>query len=1373
MMELSVLSLNPLQTKNPVVEELQGQGIRAEYDAWNSHLNSELKRFAESDETVKATELSLMVAKAILQPSGEMNLDTLHRIQQELTGGDAIESSIAEMLDQIASSQGFFDHLSQVCSSGGDKERAVVNISLHRPLSHPISDGELRCVLLAHFLVPVQGSGSAEKAWQARGCCAEQILDDFVSLLRNDYVERPIQGQQCLFWGQESEAFLEAVYASESGPGLETPPIVSAPLVDQWMYAVNTMRFLPSSLIVNRTDSRIKFFKDILAAFCDAAVSLKREDVAKLYRDDFFKLATVCDQGGDHIIIQKEGIQSLNTCALYGTSRYWPSLCIGGTICSTVSEFVESAKKVFLDACGAVDQLAWKGRSGETQSVEDQLSLALSKVYTSLSPGDLLGVQDLIVPIALGQLAQGEVVTNSLPNDLHHVSMLARWIRTKTPSTRIPSNMGLLLPREPSLMEGTDRLDEGRKTLCRALDKDPRYSSEHILRPFQDELFKVWNQQKSKFYHVIAAFVRISCFPGSFQQKILDSVQAVQEYCNMLFTDEEMSKLQISLLNYCYRYFPQDTAASLVKYGETFEGALYYWSSLLGGECSVVRSRETSSFIASKTKDISWQTRLNSQLSEEIQKEQKTIRELMEKGFEGPAIMASASQPFPDPRQVRDVEKVLPPPFVLSPALREAALRRCIGDADSPLELVESVFRNQVAEKMAAWKVQAGLLEEYGMNPAVVRTHSFPYLVAEALLLPDGTYNLNLIDDVIRELLPPPEARDDADIEIVRNLYRLQQQPSLQTALEQIPVPTLRTPSTVIRRGLGLPDSYPITVHDVRLVCLASYLTCMRQESVPDCSLFSVTSTMKDKDPEEMLSHWRELMSTGAIQGKRVNCPGDEAIEQFRWIESCSCVSEEEIPQLVEVPMIKKFLAKKGMDSETLQGALVQRIRTAGSLTMNEMLNLAGAPEEFIRKMRSCVNSPLLEMWKFTLGSAVFPPYVLGSIFFSDPVQQAWALRVLARCNAEAERRGLQKLSEKLFATVQTLERTAMIHDPDFQCLNVIRHSLLYKDGGLCWSPYMERDGDFQMIDANNTQAFEQVFVRLCQAVYGSEAKSLLAQDRTPFPAYAEVCERKGEGNKADVTLPATQGECQSIIIQDLCAHYLTQNFSYSFLEKTLTLSEGEVLPRILRAITSGDSGRPWVARASTGTISGHAFRILPTADLSDERIESTKQKTLMLWNTTIRPTSHVTMDAVRIMKEMVVTRFQNRGDILQALDKAVEDQLASKTSTTLRTGLLRILNRVESVAGRRFNDRERQCVELAAFRGMSLDHPEELAATSIPFGDSNWMGEKTARVLKGLYSFHFSPLSHSWRIALIDGGTVVSDRYKGRPVKEIVLRHL
>jgi hypothetical protein len=148
-------------------------------------------------------------------------------------------------------------------------------------------------------------------------------------------------------------------------------------------------------------------------------------------------------------------------------------------------------------------------------------------------------------------------------------------------------------------------------------------------------------------------------------------------------------------------------------------------------------------------------------------------------------------------------------------------------------------------------------------------------------------------------------------------------------------------------------------------------------------------------------------------------------------------------------------------------------------------------------------------------------------------------------------------------------------------------------------------------------------------------------------------------------------------------------------------------------------------------------------------------------------------MDAVRIMKEMVVTRFQNRGDILQALDKAVEDQLASKTSTTLRTGLLRILNRVESVAGRRFNDRERQCVELAAFRGMSLDHPEELAATSIPFGDSNWMGEKTARVLKGLYSFHFSPLSHSWRIALIDGGTVVSDRYKGRPVKEIVLRHL
>ena len=1373
-----MLQLNPLQTGTPlrpIIDEAQRQEIRAEYEAWRSHLDTSLLPSTTTDKSIKAAGLSLIVANHILLPSGEIDLNRLHQIQLELSGGDWAESSVAETLRLIASSQPFQNRLTQAKALCCDEEQAIVNGTLHRPLSHPIKDEDVRLTLLANFLVPVDDLDPPGQAWEGRGACPEQIIDDFLSLIQNDYVERTIQGQKYQFFGGMENGFLEGLYSNVSGPGDASPLVALAPLVNQWINATTTMRFLPSHLTVNRPDWRIDFFTKILTAFHEAAIRLKRDDVAKLYGSDFVRLTSLHDQEGDRLTIQEKGIESLRKFSLYGESRYWPSLCIhtdhGIAICRTVEDFSTNAKKIFLEACGAVDQLAWKNGSDGTPSAERQLTDALSKIYNSISPDDSLGTKDLIIPIALGQLAQEDIVAHTLPRDLHHMSIWARWIQASTPNPRIPSNIGMLLPQERSLLEGTDLLKRKKEALFRALDQDPSRTEKFILKPFQEKLFEILKKRRKTSDTLVSTHFIVELMAKkntSAIDRILESIETAQEMSSILFTDVEISSLQTTLLNACYMLHPKETEATLVKYASTTGGDLYFWANPLGRECSFVYQQRSSSFSVAEEKSLSWFSTSKNQLPEEIQKGQKILRELTQRGFEGPSITFLDPQPAPQPAQTNGRNSLQAPIPANSPALREEALRRYVGDLDSPFESIETAFHKKLSEKLTAWNAEAHSLEDYSIPPVLAHIHSFPYLLAEAIVLPDGSYNWEVIDDVIRELIPPPEARDDGDIEIIQSLSKLQQRPELRKALEEISVPTLRTPSAVIRNALGLPPSHPITIRDVRLVCFASYLTCMRQDFAPDCALFSNISYIKDNYPEEMLAHWKDLMSTGAVQGKITEIE-EEEVEQFRWIDSEILVSEEKIPEIVETRLVKKFLANRGETSENFKEILLQRIRLTGSLSMKEILIQAGASENLLKKIKSSTTSPLLEMWEFTLAAAKFPPLALSSMYFSSLEQRTWAMSILTGCYTEASRRGFQKLSEKIISAIQSLKQESTINDPDFKCLNTIRHSLLFKEGGFFWSPYMERNGDFERIDANDTQAFEKVFVQLCQSVYGPEALSMIAQAATPFPTYAEACGIKRVGNKLDVSVPAMVRMGALSFSTLMATHHILKVRPSLLQEHTLRLTEEGNLPGIFKAHQPTDSQRGSIAHCHTMGEDGHAFRILSSyADLSDKRIESTKKKTIELWNTVIQPSAHVTQATVSTIKKIVEIRFQNRPDLLQDIDKAVAAQLAN-ASTRLRTGLLKILSRIEVIVERRFNDRERQCLELAAFRGMTLDHPKELTAITIPFADTNWTNERTFKVQKGLYSFYFSPLSRSWRIALVEGDTV-SEEFRLTPREAILL---
>ncbi len=1355
------------------------KGIRETYEENRKKIGDFTYSRVSTDDAFKVALLVPIVAERLLRPDGEIDAGVLEEVRHELIPGDRIEESIERMLEKIAICQPFLAKMREVRASGSVTEKAIVNITLRRDAAHPISDTDVRCALLAHCLAPAVGTNLVDLAWEEKTLCIEHTLDDLQSLLNHGCIERTVLGQKYRFFGKKSKSFLDEIRdgpTSMNSPGCDSCSVIYPPLVDQWKNAVLSMECLPSSLMVNRPEWRTLFYQGLSKALCDAALALHRDDVAQQYQDAYVLLtAHLYITNSADVIIKRQELECLSRFRVCCGEAQNPMLCVqeGDDIveCDSADLFVKCAKKVLLDMCGSVNQSDWSRISSDgSTTIEDCLITALRALYSSCPAADPWGMPVIIFPMALGAMTEGVLRVGLVPGTFHHVALCAQWLRGHYPYSFIPSGSKALLLREPSLVSASEHYADLVKKTDELLNANDQKIQLAVLTRFYQVLVSlVVARQGIKLITLdmckatLMVLVKSSMHP--LQKTLREMVQKAEEITRILLTEAEVQRLDEVVLNSLYELQKDAVEQTLVKFAQRNNNGLYFWLGPIGGECQVEYCRSSFAFSVLKKTSISWSFAGDMQQSPELREASAIQQILLDKGLEGCSLdcASTGTAPLgPDiPKGEHLISALQPVPVGITCSITEAR-RKFLSDMDGPEEVLVDAVAKQLQARKEAWPLGCRMVEEAGIPLSLIRMYRFPYLIADALVLPDGEYNWGLIDDVIRELTSQTRVRDDADGEIISMLYRFQSDLRLKTALESIPVPTRDDSCTLIRRSLHMEESSQVSLRDVRHVCLAVCLTCVRQCFAPDCYLFSKVSSIKDCHPEVMLSHFKDLMMTGGIRGydqsvatgglseSRQHVTDDQEV-LFRSFPSSSSVTVKNVRRYIAKPCVQKQLQSDGIAPELFLEKALTLIREKGVISMQELLAMAGVSKELYRQFVSATECPLFEMWELALGGVLFPPATVNI----DPIEKLrkeWTEKLLVCCYSEAKRLRLTLLASRLYGMLRTVEGNQEGMDPLFCCLNSIRHGLRFDTEGLYWVPYTMRANNPSLILPDDRNAFEGLFLDLCESVYKDGSELTLAREQMQRPTYQECFE---EAVHYQVT-PAgvTFGECRTLhssMFQKALAHWIPSGpVNVHIQQVALWLEEGDKTARVFVEIVSHSASQSmWRGITAVMGNSGHAFRVLPNHPrCTDRGLDLAKQLQVSMWERLWKPESHLASIVSQKIQAMVELRFPKEKDLLAAVSIEINKEPSSGVRRRNREVLLDVMTRVREVVKRRFNDRELRCIELAAFRGISTDYPQESVFTFIPFADTNWMKRKGSEVEKIVYGFYFSPLSGSWRIA-------------------------
>jgi hypothetical protein len=151
-------------------------------------------------------------------------------------------------------------------------------------------------------------------------------------------------------------------------------------------------------------------------------------------------------------------------------------------------------------------------------------------------------------------------------------------------------------------------------------------------------------------------------------------------------------------------------------------------------------------------------------------------------------------------------------------------------------------------------------------NPTDLRIQQIPFAIAKALLLPNGTLNIGIIDLVNEVFLPEKTLRDSLENYIASVLHALEIDKKAQEALETLPPPKQdRYGARIVNASLMRPFSSPVTAYEARLTCLASCLTYWRQHNLSSCVLDSALQEIQNSSLVWLINDIGELLLTEAI----------------------------------------------------------------------------------------------------------------------------------------------------------------------------------------------------------------------------------------------------------------------------------------------------------------------------------------------------------------------------------------------------------------------------------------------------------------------------------------------------------------------------
>ena len=147
-----------------------------------------------------------------------------------------------------------------------------------------------------------------------------------------------------------------------------------------------------------------------------------------------------------------------------------------------------------------------------------------------------------------------------------------------------------------------------------------------------------------------------------------------------------------------------------------------------------------------------------------------------------------------------------------------------------------------------------------------LKSVKMPLVLAKALILPDGTINQGLIDDLIDYVLPTKNHRDCVEKDAIFALRQFRDDGLLQEKVRGFPQPKVGTPGErMIRATLQLPTE-PLSQRDLSTACLSACLSSWRQHSrFGNCYAVAFTSHLKDASLHLLVDDLTALVREGAI----------------------------------------------------------------------------------------------------------------------------------------------------------------------------------------------------------------------------------------------------------------------------------------------------------------------------------------------------------------------------------------------------------------------------------------------------------------------------------------------------------------------------
>jgi hypothetical protein len=691
---------------------------------------------------------------------------------------------------------------------------------------------------------------------------------------------------------------------------------------------------------------------------------------------------------------------------------------------------------------------------------------------------------------------------------------------------------------------------------------------------------------------------------------------------------------------------------------------------------------------------------------------------------------------------------------------------------------------------------------------SVCRQVLVPQAVAYALIRPDGTLNLGIIDIIKKTHFSPRELRDHVERYIVSRLSELQSN-ELVKLLEAMSAPTGTIGRDMVNAMLFRKFDREVSEVDTRVALLAALLTWWRQGILGNCYIVSAAVQRQEAVSEWLVEDFRDLLNsegtlTRSVKGRSVKVYG---LEWPQLLASKNSFPMHEAEAVFSLQPVYSACAQLGC--ETREGfinvvAVVCEKNPTGPLTLfsvfKELVAVNGkSPRDLQRAcwiVESLSQNLLLREWENAMGGLYFLPITKTTIPTHLQYPRAYFYSMAVAFAAAAGSLGLYRFTGFLDLLIAPIRQTTT-NTPLMGFSHVIPQSLqrfraclvphaISDPHDLSWALFKE--GDETVVPFNDAMALADFlhtifveWVELIEKNLSSETRKKLAD----FPRKNLIVAFEEELYK----FYGSQGKSESMFgtlcyaIGGITEPFGTLEGSEYIPQQFVDMNLGKRPDKAISAFLQWTNcmrkmyGEHPDLKVLAG-IADHTFCLLPNHPSIVKALTTPgdpvkdREKFSVILNTktnTVSAYVHTISDIIDFYASVIATHCDTpSGEIYGMIITVIDRRFGSSTAQCSVTKFLAAAWNVCIEVSKKMSPQGPLSEKLKTrFFLSSLlailgpSYKDQL----IHFADTNWRSVVNGKNQADQYCFWFDPIVQEWEVVLVsESGDPVSDTARENP---------